>query len=76
VCIDIFTKKAALAPMSTKKAEDSRRAFVEVVKQLGLPACIMVDGESEFQGEFAATVKKFFDVDIMISRHSACSWSA
>ena len=37
---------------------------------------VMVDGGSEFQGEFAATVKKFFDVDIMISRHSACSWSA
>ena len=31
----------------------------------------MVDGGSEFQGAFGHLVKKFFDIDVLISRNSA-----
>jgi hypothetical protein len=71
VCIDIFTKKAALIPMENKRAEDAKEAFVKVVRELGLPANIMVDGGSEFQGQFAQMVKMFFNINIEVFRNSA-----
>ena len=71
VCIDMFTKKVALEPMENKRAEDAKEAFTKVIRQLGLPASIMVDGGSEFQGQFAQYVKTFFEIDIKVSRNSA-----
>jgi hypothetical protein len=38
---------------------------------MGLPANIMVDGGSEFQGQFAQMVKMFFNINIKVSRNSA-----
>ena len=61
VAIDVFTRKAAVAPMVRKTAKESRQAFMRAVQKLGLPASIMVDGGSEFQGAFGQLVKKFFD---------------
>ena len=71
MCIDIFTKKVALEPMKNKRAEDAKEAFTKVIRELGIPASIMVDGGSEFQGQFAQYVKMFFEIDVKVSRNSA-----
>ena len=39
--------------MQNKRAEDTKEAFTKVIRELGLPANIMVDGGTEFQGQFA-----------------------
>ena len=67
VAYDIFTKKGACIPITSKVATETTEALRKVFDELGYPVSIMCDEGGEFQGEFAKECKNE-QVEIIRSR--------
>lgn len=65
--IDIFSKKGACFPITSKEASKTTEALRKTFDELGYPSTIMCDEGGEFYGEFAEECKNQ-DIDLLYSR--------
>ena len=59
VCIEHFTKWVELIPLPSKSSAHVARAFLEnIISRYGVPAVVLTDQGTEFQGEFQSLLSK------------------
>ena len=65
--VDIFSKKGACFPLTSKVAPKTAECLKKTFDELGYPASIMCDEGGEFHGEFAKECKEQ-DIELIYSR--------
>ena len=67
LAVDIFSKKGACFPITSKVASKTTECLKKTFNELGYPASIMCDEGGEFHGEFAQECKAQ-DIELIYSR--------
>jgi hypothetical protein len=66
-CIDIFTKKGMVYPMTENNSNTVATNFQKFMKENGIPASVCTDGGPEFQKDFVKLCD-FYDVQMITLR--------